>query len=799
MNVKAGSEFSEKYFKNPPADCQVSYSWLWNAPVSKEIIDREIKEIVKAGVRSLYVLPLPIDFRPELTRTFMSPDYLTDEFWEVCEYAIRQMVSNGITPWLYDEGGWPSGGACGRTLKDYPEGAMNILQERTVRLENGEKYTPCKGFIALFRGKERLECDFVADCDEELTEYYGKLNTEFEDDVMRGFIDFTDINVTDAFIGNTHTHYKRTVGDLFGNTIPLIFTDEPGLKFGALPKTVFEDFIKKYGYDLRDYLYVIPERGALAKTENEIKARIDYLEYLGEQFKNATFKRLREYCDTNGIHYAGHLMGDNYPDACRCGYFSQLELLRQMAIPGVDAIWEQIRYPYGGREPYDSVETARMPFFPRLAASAARQQGNNIALTEAMGIYGDGITPEEIKYVTNYHIIRGINYISYAHIPISNERFSALATRPDFRPEKPGFYNLGHINDYFARLSYLARLGHAEGDTALYHPIRDYCANPEISERAVLSYRDAGVMLERKNIPFDIIDDSAIREADATEEGLVIGDAKYKHIVVPKNEYMPEDIRAKIAPFVGEGKPAYVFENENLIVMTRRLENGRLWFIFNEGAETVTEKFDLPGEGKIYRLDCSTSEIYEQRTAEVTLLCGDIAVFLVTDDILTACSAEEEYQKELSGFAPVSYKRLIITFDGLRNEYGTGEPIVDSGFSGEVTYRGHYELDAEPKPGERYKLTLEGFETTMSVKIADEEFSLGMKPAARIIDGALLEKRGEMEITVSNSALNEIARQSHLKKFYPKAELGPYLVRIEEFEKRIPPLRFGRVYLSKLK
>ena len=798
MNIKPGSSFSELLFRNPPADCQVSYSWLWNVPISKEAIDRELPEIARAGVKSLYVLPLPIDFRPELTRTFLTPDYLTDEYLELTEYAIRKMVSYGITPWLYDEGGWPSGGACGHTLKDYPNGAMRLLRERKVPLKRGEKFVPSDRFIALFDGKRRLADCYIAATDTELSEYFWILNTEYTEDSMRGFIDFTDPKVTDAFIENTHEAYKKRIGDLFGNTVPLIFTDEPGLKAGALPKNLFEEFASKYGYDLKDYVYVIMDRGALAESEEEIRARIDYCEYLGEKFKEATFKKLRKWCDENNICYAGHLMADNYPDSCRSGYFSQLELLRQMAVPGVDAIWEQIRYPYDGREPFDAEETARMPFFPRIAASAARQQGNNISLTEAMGIYGDGITPEEIKYVTNYHIIRGINYISYAHIPIGNERFSALSTRPDFRREKPGFYNLGHINDYFARLSYLARLGHAEGDTALYHPIRDYCANPEISEIAVASYRDAGVKLEKENVPFDIIDDSGIREATVTDEGLKLGDALYRHIVVPKNEFMAEDVKAKIASFVGSGKPAYKFDSENLRVMTRRVGDGRLWFIYNEGSETVTERLRFPDKGRIYRLDCALGEIYEEKSPVPTLLCGDIAVYYVTDSALSTVSTGEEYKKEISGFAPVSYKRFVITFDGLRNEYGEGYPREDGGFSGDITYKASYRLDGEPKAGEKYKLSLEGFSTTMRVKIGDQDFSLGLLPAEKIIDGASLAETGEIEITVSNTALDEIHRKEDMKKFYPAAEIGPYLVRIEKFEKRVSPLTFGRVFISRL-
>ena len=49
MNILPGDNFDLELFKNPPADCQPSYSWLWNVPVSREAIDRELEEIVRAG------------------------------------------------------------------------------------------------------------------------------------------------------------------------------------------------------------------------------------------------------------------------------------------------------------------------------------------------------------------------------------------------------------------------------------------------------------------------------------------------------------------------------------------------------------------------------------------------------------------------------------------------------------------------------------------------------------------------------------------------------------------------------
>jgi hypothetical protein len=69
----------------------------------------------------------------------------------------------------------------------------------------------------------------------------------------------------------------------------------------------------------------------------------------------------------------------------------------------------------------------------------------------------------------------------------------------------------------------------------------------------------------------------------------------------------------------------------------------------------------------------------------------------------------------------------------------------------------------------------------------------------KIIDGTHLKKCGEIEITVANTALNEIKAKEELLNHLPRAERGPYLDRLAVHEERVPDLRFGKVYIEKLK
>ena len=108
--------FESALFRTPPSANAPVYAWPWNGPITRELIDRELDEMLSFGIRSVYVIPMPADFRPNNMRTPLSPGYLTDAFFELIAYAARAAKARDMTFWLYDEGGWPSGGACGRTV-----------------------------------------------------------------------------------------------------------------------------------------------------------------------------------------------------------------------------------------------------------------------------------------------------------------------------------------------------------------------------------------------------------------------------------------------------------------------------------------------------------------------------------------------------------------------------------------------------------------------------------------------------------------------------------------------------------
>ena len=670
-----------------------------------------------------------------------------------------------------------------------PKAAETVIEKREITLEKGEKLVFSKDTIAVFDKEKRVDNQFIAQAKTTLCEYYMSKR----DDRHPNRVDSTNKDVIDTFINNTYEKYKSGLGDAFGMA-PAIFTDEPSVITALLPENAFEVFLEEYGYDVRDYIYCIYDP-SMAKSRRECQARIDYGRLLGKLFYENYCKNLQNWCAKNSKLFAGHLDLDHLPDgaAHQC-YFSHLHALSCFDIPGVDVIWHQISMPKEGNLPVSE----GAPFFPRLASSAAHISGKNLALTESFAVYGEGVTPDEFRYVLNYQAMRGINVFNIMLSATGLTQMLSLIERPVFSPKKPGFYDLKHINTYFARLSYLLRLGEAQIDTALYIPCADFWANEKISQKASESYISSGNMLENNNIEFDIIDDYAVLEASATHEGLKIGNMCYRRVVVPDCEFMPKDVKQKLAPYIISLDDVQAAKKSHLRIMKRVLPSSKLYFIFNEGEELAEEILDIKADN-LYRLNLLSGEITKAQNASVSLSSGDMAVFYETSEKLETVSEKIVDCTAVEGFKAVCSKQFVITEDGISMEEIPTKDAVDKDFSGEITYTASYELPNSPNPSDRYKIVLT--DTSLSARICIDSkcvATLGMTPMEAIIYGADLKKQGVIEVTVANTAANEIIRKNDMIMSLPPEVRGPYHAKSIEWEKDAPCLKFGSLKILKL-
>ena len=76
MNYKDETLFNVSEVKNPSEKFYPIYSWVWNSPITKEVIIEQIDTMVRDGIYGMYIIPEPPEFRPTSMVTYMTAEYL---------------------------------------------------------------------------------------------------------------------------------------------------------------------------------------------------------------------------------------------------------------------------------------------------------------------------------------------------------------------------------------------------------------------------------------------------------------------------------------------------------------------------------------------------------------------------------------------------------------------------------------------------------------------------------------------------------------------------------------------------
>ena len=737
--LNGGGTFDIDNFSNPPSALFPTYSWLWTGKITKPEIKRQLDKMCDVGIKSFYVLPLPEDFSPGGMATTLCPDYLSDEYFDLVRYTSDYAKEKGMSMWLYDEGGWPSGNACEQVVKLHPE----LAAKKMAKTENGYE----------------LQIRYYPYTLEQKPHY----------------ADSASQKANDVFIDLTYKAYKKALGDSFGNFLPLMFTDEPAIRYPAWPDGAEKLYKERYGEDMKAALPAIFSND---DDKENARLRIQYCTIVSEIFKTNYFEKIHNWCIDNNILFSGHLNMDNTLKGSHMNHYgSQVDTLRTFDIPGIDVIWRQI-YPFSDgsttTDEFDSVPV--YPFFVRLAPSAANLNGTNLSVSECFAIYGHGITADLIRYVSNYQFVRGINIINVMTIPFESEGTLPFTMAPLFFEQRPDYQNLTLINTYLARMSYLATLGKRDANTALVLPLEDVYAMGEREQNALESFKNTGAFLEQNQVDFDIIDSNAISQATVKDGVLLIGNAKYKSVIIPDGVYLADELKQKLSSVSCKIRPVIDCDCKYIRAMRRLLCDGRyLYFIFNESNKSVSTELNLKN---VSELDCVTGKVYPFCNKPVTLQSGQMLV-LVTD---TVAIPKKEYTREypLTNFKTRIISKMILSKNGVSKTTVCDGFELDSDFSGEVSFTTKLSLDKTSD-------ALLSFETLYySAKVLVNGKNAGfvaLSPYTLEIPQSLF-KTGDnkIEIIVANTPANAYLAFDP-SQYFEKRFLGTYNQKQRTFEK----------------
>lgn len=300
---------------------------------------------------------------------------------------------------------------------------------------------------------------------------------------------------------------------------------------------LFEEFLKRRGYDLRDHLPAL--FGNASQEENE-RVLSDYRETISELIYDNFTAVWREWAASKGkiVRNQAHGSPANI-----------LDLYATVDIPEMEG--------------NDALRI-------KMASSAGHVSGKRLISSESATWLDEHFLSNlwEIKASVDLFMTSGINHVFYHGTCYSPQedpwpgRLFYAAVHLNTR--NPMWDDFGKLNHYIARCQSFLQ-GTAPGnDVLLYFPIYDRFSarGPEMIEHfdgvgAVYdstAFKEAALRMLERGYTYDYVSDRQIRELKVENGNLVTsGGAIYKTIVVPDCKYMPVSTMEALAALATAG------------------------------------------------------------------------------------------------------------------------------------------------------------------------------------------------------------------------------------------------------
>lgn len=512
-------------FKTPSSVYSMTFYWGWDGPVDEKVIARDLKEYSFKNVRAV---TLEAGYN-------MKAKYLSPEWFALVKYTVEQARENDMHVWLVDEGKYPSGFAGGKFSELRPDLTMQTFRVTDSFTVNGgetvdrqvKDNTICAVAVNETDGTSKI-----------LEPVNGRLNwtapegkwqiqvieQQFRTSATRSvnnpkagakdgthaLCDYLKPEAVKMFIEWTHEEYKKVVGDEFGKTVLGFRGDEPD--YGIIPwtDTIIDQFQKRKGYDIRPYLPSFTQRRGL--TEQQQRAKADYWDVWSAIFSENFFGTQAKWCAKNNLEYLVHLNHEDQMTGLARSEGDFFRCMRQVQMPGVDAIWSQIWMD-------------KVADFPKYASSASHLFGRPRAFTESFAAYKPSPNLEQAMWILNYQIVRGINMVEVMWIPASTEGRSGMrGWLADERfPEAAMYLN---------RVCYVLSQGRPAAGIGLYYPTFSLWLGNDEADKNVLAVTKQ--LLENQR-DFDFVDEQAVSSVMKLNGNSFVNlsGQSYRTIIVP--------------------------------------------------------------------------------------------------------------------------------------------------------------------------------------------------------------------------------------------------------------------------
>ncbi|MEW6652547.1 MAG: glycosyl hydrolase [Bacteroidota bacterium] len=564
-----GETLNKENFISPPKEMGILPFWFWNGEMDEKEMEWQMSEYHAKGIPGLFIHG----------RFGEKIGYLSEIWMEKTKFAVEKAKEIGIDIWVYDEMNWPSGTAYRKVPQENPElrqkylevcalpvpgPLFTFLEATDDRYVNTGNSKPIAAFACSeeeFKTQIKSLLDltpnlsFNAVIPWEAPEGNWRLLYFLEKEIDY-YIDALNPASTKKFLEETHEKYKTAVGKDFGTIVPGFYTDEPAMHYyhvgmanQIIPwtKQMFKIFRDKRGYDLKPYLPAL----FFDMGEQTSKIRYDFWRTLTEQYSESYYKQIREWCESNGVLFTGHLLGEEWMwmhARCEGNIFKHLQ---HMHITGVDHL-----YPVIGTEEMPDQHVAI-----KIASSAAHHFGSTRLLCESMGgTYWD-CTLERMKWIANWEYALGVNIFNNHgyHYSIEGERKRDWPPSQFYHHTWWKYYN--YFTEYMARLGHLLSGGKHIAKILVLYPINSAWTNyqpsgaNDIFNLMQAEFNFLTDALLRLHYDFDYVDEDVLNEAAIVKDKIIIRDEEYSMLILPPVTHIKESTFKTIKKFVkGGGK-----------------------------------------------------------------------------------------------------------------------------------------------------------------------------------------------------------------------------------------------------
>ena len=519
-------------FLNPSHEFTQVPFWFWNDEVTEKGIREQLADFRRHGIHGFI-----IHARMGLARSI---PYLGKRWFELVRFAVEEAARHDMIVHLYDEGMYPSGSAHGEVVAGHPEFLARGLEMRRVESPEAFKLNvqeKCVAFLPDGRAKAvptapeaqipRAEPGWIFI----VTLSNGTIRGvhEGEDDGEPGApfaADLLNPKAVRRFIRCTHERYYRELEAYFGDPIQAIFTDEPNImgryaRQGLIPWTegLETDFREEKGYDLIPLLPAL--FGGIGPHTASI--REDYEDVVADRLDKSFYKPLSDWCAAHRIALTGHPAQSD-----------DIGPLRYFQFPGQDTVLRHI-------EPEKpSALEGRDSTAGKCSSSAAQHRGARRNGNEVFGGYGWSLTFDEMKGLSDWLMVRGVNLL-WPHAFY----YSIRGIRAQERPPDVGPHNLWWEH-YALFANYTKRL------CGLLTDSEQVCELAIMARHNHLPWEPAKALFQHQ-WNFNYVEDRLLTEAVLSEGRLRIGEAAYSTLIRMPDQTFSESAERTLEKFVRAG------------------------------------------------------------------------------------------------------------------------------------------------------------------------------------------------------------------------------------------------------